>query len=623
MIPQKSLKSAFATAVLLGLAATAAPAAPTASTASAPATPSALSSASVTGSTTALTPFAPGTGADWQENAYRGSVHVVPGPEKNNRKFVRGTVFVDRNQNSRQDKKERGLAGVTVSNGLDVTTTDKKGNYKLPVRDNMNVFVTQPAGYRVPVDEDNIPQFSYTHLPEGSPTLKYGGIEPTGGIPKQVNFPLAKDRLTNQDRQNCVVAGDVQTYNKKEVEYAHAGGIKDLANRDDYAGCGVIFVGDIVGDDLSLYPDIRTMTARLNGPAWLMPGNHDMDFDAPSRDHAYDTYRNQFGPTYYSYDSGKAHVIALETVDYPLAGASGYNASIDEDQLRWLARDLARVPKSKTIVLAGHVPLLDFADAGSTKHQIDQVKKIYSLLLGRKVVSLGGHTHSLENLRAGDSLTEWSSVMGVDKLPFTHLTVGAISGDWYKGKLNANGVPSAVQRDGAYPGILTLEFNKNSLTERFTVRGESADQQMSLGLNTPRYRNFFEEFKNARGKGHSYSEPMSVTRSELKDSWLTTNFWMGSSGASVRVSIDGAPAVEAERTQPMRGETVKVGAEYSDPAAAIQQIEHGGSLADRSMHLWRSPLPHKLKAGQHTATVTATDVHGRTFTETIEFTVTK
>ena len=40
------------------------------------------------------------------------------------------------------------------------------------------------------------------------------------------------------------------------------------------------------------------------------------------------------------------------------------------------------------------------------------------------------------------------------------------------------------------------------------------------------------------------------------------------------------------------------------------------------MHLWRLELPADLATGSHTAEVTATDVHGREFTETLTFEVT-
>jgi hypothetical protein len=65
------------------------------------------------------------------------------------------------------------------------------------------------------VDENNVAQFFYHHLPEGSPELKYGGIAPTGALPDKVNFPLAKSQLTQSPEQHCVIGADVQTYNQK------------------------------------------------------------------------------------------------------------------------------------------------------------------------------------------------------------------------------------------------------------------------------------------------------------------------------------------------------------------------------------------------------------------------
>ncbi len=73
----------------------------------------------------------------------------------------------------------------------------------------------------------------------------------------------------------------------------------------------------------------------------------------------------------------------------------------------------------------------------------------------------------------------------------------------------------------------------------------------------------------------------------------------------------------------MSGETPRIGAEYSDPAAIQEQFVHGGGLADRSMHLWRLELSADLAPGEHTAEFTATDMHGREFTETLAFQVTE
>ena len=44
-----------------------------------------------------------------------------------------GTVFEDRNGNRLRDAGEPGLAGVLVSNGLEVVRSDPEGRYSLPI----------------------------------------------------------------------------------------------------------------------------------------------------------------------------------------------------------------------------------------------------------------------------------------------------------------------------------------------------------------------------------------------------------------------------------------------------------------------------------------------------------
>src|SRR5688572_18122246 len=69
---------------------------------------------------------------------------------------ARGTVFLDQNGNGRLDRSERGIAGVSVSNGLDVVQTDARGQYALPLPPESILFISKPADYEVPVDENNL-----------------------------------------------------------------------------------------------------------------------------------------------------------------------------------------------------------------------------------------------------------------------------------------------------------------------------------------------------------------------------------------------------------------------------------------------------------------------------------
>ncbi|TDD15697.1 calcineurin-like phosphoesterase C-terminal domain-containing protein [Nonomuraea diastatica] len=602
----------------------------------------------VAGSAAAIAPASgaaasPLTGA-WNKTAYRGHVEVVrtqDGPADPS--VLTGTVFVDHDRDSVHDRNERGLRGVVVSNGRDVVTTDSRGRYRLPAYDNMTVFITQPAGHQVPVDESNVAQFHYNHLPEGSPALRYGGIAPTGPLPDAVNFPVVRSGPTKAREQHCVIAGDLQPYNKTEVGYARKGAMADLAKRHDYQGCGTLFIGDVVGDDLSLYPDVKELTSLINGPARFLPGNHDLDFDAGTAEHAFDTFRAQLAPAYYSYDVGDVHVVALNTVRYPCtpdvdnadglrpqcdtpADRPAYNGRLSDDQLTWLERDLAKVDRGKLIVVASHISLLNWADEGSPIHNVDQVRKVHELLDGRKAVAVSGHSHSIENMKTGDLAKGWRDLFGVEGLPFPHITAGAISGDWYSGELTDEGYPVAVGRDGGMPGLLTLDVRGSSFKERYTVTGKSDEVQTQLGLNSPAYREWYVARQawneDQQGEAPELGDPNVVDREDLAGhTWLTTNFWMGSTGSTVKVKIDDGQEGEAIRTQELRGEDQLIGPEWSDPHAAAQQLLGDASIADRSMHLWRFELPADLAEGEHSATVTATDSYGRTFTDTLRFTV--
>ncbi|WP_104046100.1 calcineurin-like phosphoesterase C-terminal domain-containing protein [Arthrobacter sp. ZGTC412] len=559
--------------------------------------------------------------SSWAGSAYRGGVEVLNAAEAN-QQILDGTVFHDRNRNSTQDSGEPGLPGVTVSNGRDVVTTDGQGRYELPVFDNMTAFVTQPRGYQVPVDQDNVAQFFYNHLPAGSPALKYGGIAPTGALPDKVNFPLAKSGLTQSPEQHCVLGADVQTYDQEEVRFARNGVFADLAGRTDYAGCGALFLGDIVGNDLSLYSQTRNLTSMLNGPARFLPGNHDLDFDALDGEHEFDTFRAQFGPEYYSYDAGKAHVVALSNIVYPGPSGNKYDSGISDRQLEWLRADIASVPEDRVIVLGAHSPLLEFFY--SDTHSTQPLKEIYKILEGREVISLAGHTHMSENLRKGDLMAGWADTLGQDGLPFTHLTVPAVSGQWYEGRTLEEGFPTSVQRDGTPPGVLTLDIKNTEIRERFTATGDDGSDQMALGINSPTYRTWYDAYKDRRGSAPAPQNPNAVTQSELGETWLTTNFWMGATGSTVKIAIDGGQTVEATRTQSMTADDIPlIGAEYTDPVASLEQLVHGGGLHDRTSHLWRLKLPAGLAIGEHAATVTATDSHGQEFTETLTFEVTE
>src|SRR5690606_9490652 len=77
-----------------------------------------------------------------------------------------GFVYEDLNGNGKKERREKGIEGVAVSNGVQVVQTDAKGRYELPIGDDQIIFVIKPSDYNVPVDENNLPQFFYIRSEE-------------------------------------------------------------------------------------------------------------------------------------------------------------------------------------------------------------------------------------------------------------------------------------------------------------------------------------------------------------------------------------------------------------------------------------------------------------------------
>ena len=139
-----------------------------------------------------------------KDPSYIGTVHTAGTAADG--ATARGTVFLDADRDSTPDPGERGVAGVLVSNGREVVATGADGSYEIPAYDDMNLFITKPAGYAVPVSDEMVPRFAYIHKVAGSPPLRYGGIEPTGPLPREINFPLIEDPVG--DRFRCLAFGD-------------------------------------------------------------------------------------------------------------------------------------------------------------------------------------------------------------------------------------------------------------------------------------------------------------------------------------------------------------------------------------------------------------------------------
>lgn len=613
-----------------------------------------------------------------EDTPYFASIEVIPAGDTSSTR-VRGTVFEDLNQDGALDENEPGIPGVAVSNGFDVVVTDRSGGYQLPERPDMSVFVIQPEGWRVPTDPNGVPQFAYQHKPAGSPKpLRFGGLPKTGPLPAAINFPLAASSVGEDF--TCAVIGDAQVYTNEEVSHTRDSFVDDLMDREGKVDC-LIPVGDVVGDDLDLIPRLAELMGVVGAPQWWVHGNHDFDFDADFDENSADSWRRLWGPEYYAFEMGKTTFIVLDNVVYPCSAEDNvddsrrfcitdsrkrYNGRITDEQMAFVENLLAVTPEDRLLVFAHHIPFVSFVDHLAQPHQTDNVMDLYALVGDRPALSLSGHTHTIENMAAGDSFAGWHTEVGVSELPFRHLITGAVSGGWWNGDFDVHGVPMSLQRQGGPRGWVEMQVEGTDYLLDYRGTGLPEDEAMWLSISTPPYRSWAQEIMDWLATSRLRRDPTPplsvldlpdvkiVTPEDLSNrTWLTANVWMGDSTTQVTVSLNGGAPIAMTRTQEAAGEAAKIGPEWSDPFAMQRQLtvsrgaiesqsgdaetqgykqgrytrldpavpQPRGTVADRNMHLWIYDLPEDLPIGVHTAEIIATRAQGETARNTLVFEV--
>jgi len=111
----------------------------------------------------------------------------------------------------------------------------------------------------------------------------------------------------------------------------------------------------------------------------FMPGEHDASLDNGK------AFIEGFGATHYTFDHKGVHFIALDNVSDPAA-------RIGDEQLAWLAADLAKQPKDARIVLFTHRPLFDLAPQWDWATR-DGAKAVELLMPFQNVTVFYGHIH--------------------------------------------------------------------------------------------------------------------------------------------------------------------------------------------------------------------------------------
>ena len=310
-------------------------------------------------------------------------------------------------------------------------------------------------------------------------------------------------------------------------------------------------------------------------------------------------------------------------------------------------------------MLIAHIPFVSFTNPDSAKHQTDNLHALYDILGDRPALGLTGHTHTTENIEPGEHYKGWEKATGTGPAHFHQIIAGAVSGAWWAGDLNDEGVPHGTQRHGSPRGFYELAFDGSAYVDTYQTFGSSADAQFHSSFNSPRFRRWAERlfrYRDLHTRGFKRKPLVTVndlddinmlTTADLKDgTWAVVNVWNGSRSTQVEITLNNDTTLVAKRTQEGDGEAKRKGLKFSDPYALMKQATQGRvgfastvdgnktagfsawrgtvwagnpgpfyrwMLTDSSPHLWRVGLPADLSIGIHRMLIRVTDRHGRVF----------
>lgn len=343
----------------------------------------------------------------------------------------------------------KGIGGVVVTDGLDAVVTSGDGTYTLISSGYQRfVYISLPSGYSVPVSNKGIAEF-------------YKAISPDKNGVMNAVFELHKDNFSDNEHTFFVLA-DPQTLDNEDMNYLHTQTIPDLlAFIKSNSGRKMfgLSCGDIMFDNLSLYPAYIDAVSKTGIPFFQVFGNHDATNNVKSDDASVTTYEDYFGPEYYSFTMGEIHYVVLDDIFWYGGGYLGY---LTDKQLHWLKKDLSFVEKGKTVVVFLHIPpyheqhLRDKQKSTSNAEVITNRQLLYAELEGYKAYIIAGHMHVSEYLRDGN----------VD----IHIC-GAACGAWWTGPICNDGTPN---------GYSVYTVKGSDLSWLYKSTGMGSEKQMRI-----------------------------------------------------------------------------------------------------------------------------------------------
>lgn len=365
------------------------------------------------------------------------------------------------------------VANVVVSDGTEVTVTDDKGIYELKSAKKWGyVFISVPSGYEVAA-EGVFPQF-------------YQTLKGAADVVEQKDFKLTK--VDGQDRYKLFLLGDMHLANRTNDAAQFTQFTTDLnAYMAQHSGQKMyaLTLGDMTWD-LYWYknnyalPQYRETINRQvkNLQIYHTMGNHDNDFMTTSDYDAAVKYVDCIGPTFYSFNIGQVHYVVMDNIDcsaYDGTDSRNYVKKLSNEQLKWLAKDLAYVDKSTPLIVAMHAQIYKPTSTGfAFDHDSANTEALLAALDGYEVHFVTGHTHKVYNITPDDDVVKGRDIHEHNS--------GAICASWWWSGNRTPGVHVSI--DGAPGGYAIWDIDGTDFAWLYKSTGWPEEYQFrSYDLN--------------------------------------------------------------------------------------------------------------------------------------------
>ncbi len=483
----------------------------------------------------------------------------------------------------------KGVAGVVVSDGYEVVTTDKDGIYQLnSEKRHKYVFISHPGDYKLP--KIGVIPVNYKHL------------KADASVQERVDFSLIRASHTDY---KVLVFGDMHLANRgsgSNNDMAQYGIFVDDVNNWVSANSGseiyAITLGDMSWDlywnskNYNLDSYIKDINRLNNVQVFNTIGNHDHEMEASGDFLTVEKYKKSVAPTYYSFNIGSVHYVVLDNIECTNDGTGNrtYNTNVVSEQIEWLKKDLSHVDVGTPVVVAMHAPLYTASGGNnmSSSSTLTSVLSKYS-----EVHFMTGHTHKMYNVKKGNI--------------YEHNSGAVCATWWWSGKY----VPGInISQDGTPGGYRVMDISGKNIRWIYKPTGKSDQVQFrSYDRNTIRLtpdRYLPQATSAAISKFNEYASDWTASSS---DNYVYLNIWDWDSDCKLSVTENGKELqwTAVSMRDPLH--LITYTAKCLDKSADTPSFP-----TSKTNHFFRV----KASSADSTLEIKFTDSFGRTYSETMK-----